>query len=181
MGQGASPWLALHRIQRLSSSHCVFLLLFYPWLLFQWSPPTPTPMGSQAQRAGQFAQVLLQASVEMLNVPAHPPLPGRGPTQEVLHLILSKPHWKQRLSQASVPEASGPADKLPVHGASAGTRTGTARGKCSCGGQCDCTPSSHELCISSHVKYESKHIYASFFTSSHFTGHSMMFFSPSLC
>lgn len=44
-------------------------------------------MGNQAQRVEQVAQVLLQTTVEMLNVPARPPSPGSGQTQEVLHAI----------------------------------------------------------------------------------------------
>lgn len=83
-------------------------------------------MGSQAQGVGRVAQGLPQTTVEMLNVPAQALLPGTGQTEEVLHPILSKTHWKQRLSWACVPKTWGIAVKLPVHGAYAEACTGTA-------------------------------------------------------
>lgn len=103
----------------------VYSCFFFIPGLFCEGPWTPS-VGSQAQGLGRVSQGLPQTTVEMLNVPAQAPLPGTGQTEEVLHPMLSKPHWKRRLSWACVPKTWGIAVKLPVHGAYAEACTGTA-------------------------------------------------------
>lgn len=127
------------------SRHCLHSRLGLLYISFKGSPPLTVSspasfsflasfprgsglplVGSQAQRVAQVAQGLLQTTVETLNVPARPPSPGTGQTQEVLHPILSKPHWKRRVSWACVQKTSGISYKLTVHCAYAEACTGTA-------------------------------------------------------
>lgn len=158
-----SPGLALHFTQGLSFSPCLLLLLFHSW---------PLSQGSGGKLGTEVAQVLLQTTVEVLSVPGQPPCLAQ-PDSRALPSY-SKPmefHGNRRVSRARVQRTSGISDQVTERTHAQAQLSG----KCCRGGWCECKPS-HELCIPAHVKQQ--HIYASSFTSYHFTGQSTMFSPP---
>lgn len=99
-------------------------LAAFSFLVSFWRGSGPPLTGSRAPRVGRVAQGLLQTPVETQNVPAQPPSPGTGQTREVLHPILSQPHWKWRWTCGQ--KTSGTSNKLTAGCAYAEACTGTA-------------------------------------------------------
>lgn len=141
------PWLAPPFIPGLSSSPCPFLLPSHSWPLFQGSRGNAGHRDCSDSASNQCGDAECARSASAWHKS-------------------SSTLQQRRVSWARVQRTSGTSDQITERSHAQAELSG----KCSCGGWCEYKPSD-ELCIPLHAKYQ--HVYASSFSSYHFTGHNV--------